>query len=105
MDGTRTNRLSGQTSVHPSYAPKCTHAYAVSLQGAATLYAHLAYPPFAYSRALDQAYSWLILTQRLKSYSIVPSIAVQRKVTSSDIDPGESGLGSLWREDLLHGVL
>ncbi|KAI0697165.1 hypothetical protein BC835DRAFT_1270804 [Cytidiella melzeri] len=91
-------------TLHSSHAPKCTHAYAVSRRGAVKLLAHLSYPPFAYSRALDQAYSWLIQTGRLKSYSVVPSIVVQRKVLASDVDPGESGLGSMWRERLTNGV-
>lgn len=65
---------------------------------------HLDYPPFAYSRALDQAYSWLILTGRMNSYSIVPSIVVQRKITASDVDAGGKGLGSEWRESLGDGV-
>lgn len=66
--------------------------------------AHLLYPPFAYSRALDQAYSWLIFTGRIQSYSIVPSIVVQRKIATSDVDAGERGLGSEWRDGLVHGV-
>ncbi|KAI0802989.1 hypothetical protein BC629DRAFT_1438095 [Irpex lacteus] len=91
---------SSKTALHPSHAPKCTHAYAVSRRGAARLLSHLYYPPFAYSRALDQAYSWLIQTGRLNSYSIVPSIVVQRKILSSDVDPGERGVGSTWKERL-----
>lgn len=92
------------TSLHPSRAPKCTHAYAVTRAGARRLVEHLRYVPFAYSRALDQAYSWLILSGRVRSYSVVPSVVVQRKVGRSDIDPGESGVGSHWRESLRDGV-
>ncbi|KIK96000.1 hypothetical protein PAXRUDRAFT_32688 [Paxillus rubicundulus Ve08.2h10] len=89
------------TKLHPSFAPKCTHAYALSLPGARRLLQHLRYPPFAYSRALDQAYAWLIQTGRLRSYSVVPSVVVQRKTASSDILPG---MGSEWRENLQDGV-
>jgi hypothetical protein len=92
------------TSVHPSYAPKCTHAYAVTRAGARKLVAHLRFVPFAYSRALDQAYAWLTLSGRVQSYSVVPSLVVQRKILSSDIDPGDAGVGSLWRESLENGV-
>ncbi|KIJ14855.1 hypothetical protein PAXINDRAFT_78473 [Paxillus involutus ATCC 200175] len=89
------------TNLYPSFAPKCTHAYALSLPGARRLLQHLRYPPFAYSRALDQAYAWLIQTGRLRSYSVVPSVVVQRKTVSSDILPG---MGSEWRENLQDGV-
>ena len=65
---------------------------------------HLTFPSFAYSRALDQAYAWLILTGRIKSYSVVPSIIVQRKIASSDVDAGERGMGSEWKERLVNGV-
>ena len=92
------------TSVHPSRAPKCTHAYAVTRAGARKLVEHLRFVPFAYSRALDQAYAWLVLSGRVKSYSVVPSLVVQRKVASSDIDPGHAGVGSEWRESLENGV-
>ncbi|KAI9454726.1 hypothetical protein HD554DRAFT_2149932, partial [Boletus coccyginus] len=57
------------TNLHPSHYPKCTHAYALLLSGARRLLQHLRYPPFAYSRALDQAYAWLIRSGRVRSYS------------------------------------
>lgn len=66
---------------------------------------HLRHPPFAYSRALDQAYVWLIMSGRVESYSVVPSVVVQRKVTWSDVDGGETGLGSEWKETLADGIL
>ena len=92
-------------SVHPSFAPKCTHAYALSRAGARRLLHHLLYPPFAYSRALDQAFSWLVQSGRLKSFSVVPSVVIQHKLSGSDIDGGENGLGSGWKEKLEHGIL
>ena len=66
---------------------------------------HLNYPPFAYSRALDQALSWLIRTKRIVGYSVVPSLVVQRKKLKSDVDSGDSGVGSSWKEGLSNGVL
>ena len=90
------------THLHPSYSPKCTHAYALSLPGARRLLQHLRYPPFAYSRAIDHAFSWLIESGRLRAYSIVPSAVVQRKETPSDILPG---FGSERKEWLVNGVL
>ncbi|KIJ58507.1 hypothetical protein HYDPIDRAFT_163280 [Hydnomerulius pinastri MD-312] len=100
-DNISSSSIEGATNLHPSFAPKCTHAYALSLSGARRLLQHLRYPPFAYSRALDQAYAWLIRSGRLRSYSVVPSVVVQRKTVSSDILPG---MGSEWREGLQNGV-
>ncbi|TBU48740.1 hypothetical protein BD309DRAFT_949110 [Dichomitus squalens] len=94
-----------ETTVHPSFAPKCTHAYALSYTGAIRLLLHLLHPPFAYSRALDQAFSWLIQSSRLKAYSLVPSVVVQRRADKSDIDGGQDGLGSRWQDHLQHGIL
>jgi len=74
----------------------------------------LHYHSFVYSRALDQALSWLIKTERLRSYSVVPAIVVQNKRTSSDIwypfyAIGEnymsSDKGSKWRDYLVDSTL
>ncbi|KAI0651379.1 hypothetical protein C8Q79DRAFT_932983 [Trametes meyenii] len=91
--------------LHPSYYPKCTHAYALNPASAHRLLRYLQYPPFAYSRALDQALAWLISSKRLKAFSIVPSLVIQLKTSGSDIDPGTSGVGSGWKDHLEHGVL
>ncbi|KDQ52982.1 hypothetical protein JAAARDRAFT_61563 [Jaapia argillacea MUCL 33604] len=91
------------THIHPSHRPKCTHAYAITTLGARRALLHLRYPPFAYSRALDQAYAWLVESGRLKAFSVVPSVVVQRKNDKSDIwvdRNGRTGNGSGWREDL-----
>jgi hypothetical protein len=90
-----------RTYLHPSYGPKCTHAYVVSRRGARRILLHLRHPPFAYSRAIDQALMWLVRSGRLKSYSVVPSVVVQRKVGESDI---LNGAGSEWKETLIRGV-
>ena len=92
-------------TLHPSFAPKCTHAYALTRTGARRLLLYLRYTPFAYSRALDQAISWLILSGKLRAFSVVPSVVVQRKMAHSDIDAGGRGMGSLWRDRLDNGVL
>ncbi|EIW65121.1 uncharacterized protein TRAVEDRAFT_111506 [Trametes versicolor FP-101664 SS1] len=92
-------------ALHPSFAPKCTHAYAVNPASARRLLYHLTYPPFAYSRALDQALAWLVQSNRLKAFSIVPSLVVQHKGSGSDIDEGEQGTGSRWRDPLEHSIL
>ncbi|EIN08813.1 hypothetical protein PUNSTDRAFT_67499 [Punctularia strigosozonata HHB-11173 SS5] len=91
--------------LHPSHAPKCTHAYALSRTGARRLWAHLRYAPFAYSRALDQAIAWLVSSGRLSAFSVVPSLVVQMKIGASDVAQGRDGRGSEWREELQHGVL
>ncbi|KAJ3506450.1 hypothetical protein NMY22_g17246 [Coprinellus aureogranulatus] len=76
--------------LHPSFAPKCTHAYLLSHTGARKLLLHLNHPPFAFSRAIDQAISWLVSSGRLKSFSAVPSLVVQRKISKSDIKDDSS---------------
>ncbi|KAJ7449465.1 hypothetical protein B0H11DRAFT_1743605 [Mycena galericulata] len=91
-----------ESHLHPSHAPLCTHAYALSPSGARTLLRHLTHPPFAYSRAIDHALAWLVKSGRLRSFSVVPSVVVQRKDGMSDVMPGK---GSKWREKLVHGVL
>ncbi len=97
--------VSSEITIHPSFAPKCTHAYALSQSGARRLLLHLLHPPFSYSRALDQALSWLVESNRLKAFSLVPSIVVQRKVDKSDINGEGDGLGSRWKDYLKHGTL
>lgn len=92
----------GKHRLYLSSSPKCSHAYVLSKRGARRLLLHLRYPPFAYSRAIDQAFSWLVQSGRLKSYTVVPSLVIQRKDDNSDISPG---LGSKWREVLMDGVL
>ena len=101
FDGILANRTGG-IFLHPSWSPKCTHGYAVSHHGARRLLSHLLYPPFAYSRPIDQAFAWLIQSKRLKSYSVVPSIVVQRKIGQSDVS---QGVGSIWRDELRDGIL
>ncbi|KAF8510337.1 hypothetical protein JB92DRAFT_2791854 [Gautieria morchelliformis] len=112
--------LLGAPSLHPSFAPKCTHAYAISRSGAKRLARMLSTPGFAHSRALDQAISWLISTGKIRSYSVVPAIVVQSKRTASDIwrtRPGakhhqegqrgsdDSDKGSKWRGVLMASTL
>lgn len=90
------------SGLHPASSPKCTHAYMLSRIGARRVVAHLRHPPFAYSRAIDQALAWLIQSRRLRAFSIVPPVVVQRKISVSDVMPG---LGSAWRDALYDGVL
>ncbi|KAF9056961.1 hypothetical protein BDP27DRAFT_1344272 [Rhodocollybia butyracea] len=110
-------------TLHSSSAPRCTHAYALSAGGATRLLAHLEYPPFAYSRAIDQAYAWLVINGRIKAYSIVGSVVVQTKAESwlgklgkfmggggvevgkGDVwRDGDGTSSSTWKEDLVDGV-
>jgi len=96
---------SGRTTLsrlHPASSPKCTHAYVLSRIGARRIVAHLRHPPFAYSRAIDQALAWLVQSGRLRAFSVVPPVVVQRKITVSDV---MSGVGSAWRDELYDGVL
>ncbi|KAF7340469.1 hypothetical protein MVEN_01967200 [Mycena venus] len=90
------------TKLHLSHAPLCTHAYALSPAGAKRLLRDLTYPRFAYSRAIDHALAWLVQSGRLNSFSVVPSVVVQRKIGESDVMTGK---GSGWKDQLIHGVL
>ncbi|KAL5522579.1 hypothetical protein ACEPAG_8596 [Sanghuangporus baumii] len=78
--------ITPSSALHPSYRPKCTHGYVLSPLGARNLLTHLTYPPFAFSRALDQAIAHLIWTRKIRSYSVVPSIVVQRRCPLVNID-------------------
>ena len=115
------------SDLHPSYSPKCTHAYAVSARGARRLIQLLTYRPFAFSRALDQALVHLIKRGLLRAFSVVPAIAAQRrchfdlshvieteeihdfhcKEGDSDIRVDEHGKGhsSSWRDELVDSAL
>ncbi|KAF8143308.1 hypothetical protein K438DRAFT_1994029 [Mycena galopus ATCC 62051] len=94
------------TLLHPSRGPLCTHAYALSPTSTKRLLLHLMHPPFAYSRAIDHALAWLVRSARLNSFSVVPSVVVQRKVGKSDVMPmAGKGKESGWRDRLVHGVL
>jgi len=96
--------LENSTSIHPSFSPKCTHGYALSRSGARKLVVHLRHPPFAYSRALDQAFAWLVQSGRIRAYSVVPSVVAQRKIDESDVMYGQEGMGSVWMDRLFRGV-
>ncbi|KAF7356318.1 hypothetical protein MVEN_00964100 [Mycena venus] len=89
------------TALHPSHTPLCTHAYALSPAGAKRLLRDLNYPPFAYSRAIDSALAFLVFSRRVKSFSLVPSIVVQRKIGNSDVVAGKGS----WKDKLVHGML
>jgi len=89
------------TRIHPSRSPWYMHAYALTRASARRLLVKLRYPPFAYSRALDLALSWLIQSGKINSFSIVPSLIAQRQVSASDITPGA---GSDVQLHLVNGV-
>ncbi|PVG02616.1 hypothetical protein CPB86DRAFT_696894 [Serendipita vermifera] len=98
VDNTATTRL------HPSNSPLCTHAYALTTQGAKRLYSLLRHPAFAYSRPLDQAIAWLIRNRHLnQAYSFVPSLIVQTKTGNSDISMRRKG--SRWKDSLYDSTL
>jgi len=74
----------------------------LSRRGARRVLLHLRHAPFAYSRAVDQALAWLVRSGRLRAFSVVPPVVVQRKIASSDVMPGR---GSVWKDRLFDGVL
>ncbi|KAF7309078.1 hypothetical protein MKEN_01109500 [Mycena kentingensis (nom. inval.)] len=89
--------------LHPSRAPLCTHAYAVSPAGARRLLSHLTLPSFAYSRPIDNAIAHLIETDRVKSYTVVPNVIIQRdKRGVSDISGRLDNVGG-WEAKLVNG--
>ena len=118
-DETKNPPVAPHSPLHPSYKPKCTHGYAVSPAGVRRLLMHLTYPPFAFSRALDQAIAHLIQSKRIRSYSVVPSVVVQRRCfepsvndsecidsnQDSDIWIEEGHRGSKWKESLVNSAL
>ncbi|KAJ7623549.1 hypothetical protein FB45DRAFT_707001, partial [Roridomyces roridus] len=73
------------THLRPSNAPLCTHAYALSPKGLERITRDLAHPSLAYSRPIDTVFRFLIQNGRLNSFSITPSIVVQRKDDMSDV--------------------
>ncbi|KAF8637003.1 hypothetical protein AX17_003116 [Amanita inopinata Kibby_2008] len=91
-----------RSKLYQSQSPRCTHAYVLTRMGARRLLLYLQYPPFAYSRAIDQAIAWLIESGKLRGYSVVPSLVSQRKIVESDVMPGK---GSKWKDHLTNGVL
>ncbi|THU85998.1 hypothetical protein K435DRAFT_970456, partial [Dendrothele bispora CBS 962.96] len=88
--------------LHPSFQPRCLHAYALSPAGAVRLLKHLRHPPYAYGRSVDLATEWLVWEKRLKSFTVVPPVIIQRKVTKTDITLVG---GAHWPESLENGVL
>ncbi|KAJ3973137.1 hypothetical protein EV361DRAFT_85097 [Lentinula raphanica] len=91
-----------KNKLHPSFQPRCLHAYALSPAGAVRVLKYLRHEPFAYGRSVDLAFAWLILEKRLKSFTTVPPLVIQRKITKTDITVFG---GSIWKEQLHEGVL
>ena len=50
-----------------------------------------------------QYLSWLVESGRLKGFSIVPSLVIQRKVTESDVMP-RKGMGIQWKDSLTNSI-
>ncbi|KAH7106681.1 hypothetical protein BKA62DRAFT_611293 [Auriculariales sp. MPI-PUGE-AT-0066] len=77
--------LNGAPGVRPSYGPWCTHAYALSRDGARRVLTQLRYELFAFSRPVDNAYVHLVLNKRVKSFTFLPPLVVQMRDGVSDI--------------------
>jgi GR25 family glycosyltransferase involved in LPS biosynthesis len=91
-----------KNQLYPSFQPRCLTAYALSPAGAVRLLSHLRHEPFAYGRSVDLATEWLVWTKRVKSFTVVPPVVIQRKVTKTDITLVG---GALWKESLEEGAL
>ncbi|KAJ8291802.1 hypothetical protein OF846_005048 [Rhodotorula toruloides] len=88
--------------LYRSVSPRCTHAYALSAEGATHLRRVLSDPWTAYQTAIDTAYAALIMRGGLNSFSVEPPLIVQAKTLASDVHPG---LGSKWRGRLADSTL
>ncbi|OBZ77070.1 hypothetical protein A0H81_03175 [Grifola frondosa] len=73
------------TSLHRSFGPKCTHAYALTRTGATSAFAT---SPASTICVLARTRPGICM-----AFSVVPSIVMQRKVFQSNIDEGRNGLG------------
>ncbi|KAH8814684.1 hypothetical protein DL96DRAFT_1624568, partial [Flagelloscypha sp. PMI_526] len=91
-----------KNQLHPSHMPRCLHAYALSPAGALKVLTHLRHDQYAYGRAVDEAFEWLVWQKRIKAFTTVPPLIIQRKVTKTDISIEGN---DLWRESLDRGVL
>ncbi|KAF9067950.1 hypothetical protein BDP27DRAFT_1328039 [Rhodocollybia butyracea] len=91
-----------KNQLYPSFQPRCLHAYALSPAGAVRVLAHLRHEQFAYGRSVDLATEWLVWEKRVKSFTVVPPVSIQRKVTKTDITLVG---GAIWKEELEQGVL
>ncbi|KAM0748259.1 hypothetical protein T439DRAFT_304637 [Meredithblackwellia eburnea MCA 4105] len=83
--------------LHASVVPLCLHAYALTNDGARHLLSLLENPWTAYQTAVDTAVPSFISFGIFKSFSVEPTLVVQRKDGPSDI---QEGVGSIW-----HGLL
>lgn len=89
-------------NLHQSTRPRCLHAYALSRTGYARFLSALADPWIAYQGAVDTAVAALVGRSALYSFSIEPSLIVQTKDVTSDI---QTGIGSEWRGVLADSTL
>ncbi|KAF5390330.1 hypothetical protein D9757_002947 [Collybiopsis confluens] len=91
-----------KNKLYPSFQPRCLHAYALSPAGAVRVLTHLRHEQFAYGRSVDLATEWLVWGRRVKSFTVVPPVSIQRKLTKSSITLAG---GAVWKESLEEGAL
>ncbi|KAH7097068.1 hypothetical protein BKA62DRAFT_624302 [Auriculariales sp. MPI-PUGE-AT-0066] len=94
----------GAPELRPSRGPWCTHAYALSRNGARRLLTHMRYELFAFSRPVDNAYVHLIMNNRVKSFTFLPPVVVQVRDGVSDIW-GTDMTGKVSKDDLVDSTL
>ncbi|KAH8922393.1 hypothetical protein BT69DRAFT_1205250, partial [Atractiella rhizophila] len=88
--------------LHPSAEPRCLHGYALSKKGYNHLLDLYSDPLVAYTTAVDTLLPNLVRKNMIKSYSVEPSLIIQSKDISSDI---QTGIGSPWRGVLMDSTL
>lgn len=89
----------GTPYLHPSTHVLCTHAYAVSREGARRAVRYLRSSLFAFSRPIDGAINHLNFHKLLTLYSVEPPVVVQTRTTLSDIFDGFGSAKDQWLDD------
>ncbi|KAJ7641462.1 hypothetical protein FB45DRAFT_738962 [Roridomyces roridus] len=101
LDGSEPPRI----RLFPSNEPLCSHGYAVSPIGARRLLRFLNHPPFAYSRAIDQCFKYLIAHGLIhKAFTVIPSLVAQFKGKDYQSDVIKN-MPDSWDWSLRYGVL
>ncbi|KAG9097532.1 hypothetical protein FRC06_007459 [Ceratobasidium sp. 370] len=92
-------KLKHAPALHRSTHTMCTHAYAISKQGARKMVRFLRSDLFAYSRPIDHTFIHLNYHDLTINFSILPTVVLQTKDNPSDVEGGTGGLKTEWLVD------